>query len=109
MQSDISDNQMLSFATLEHWLIMVPREMIRETEVFIRMVMDSARKMGMRMAEPIVHNMKDDRQSTYVNDLAEVVSTTKPQLIVCMVTNNRGDRYGSIKKACCVDRASKFL
>lgn len=37
--------------------------------------------------------------------LDEVISHMSPQLIMCIVPNNRSDRYAAIKKKCCVDRA----
>jgi hypothetical protein len=53
-------------------------------------------------------SIPDDRAATYVEALEQVISGKDPQLILCVVTNNRLDRYGSIKKKCCVDRAGEL-
>jgi hypothetical protein len=53
-------------------------------------------------------DIPDDRSSTYVEALEQVISGRDPQLIMCVVTNNRSDRYASIKKKCCVDRAGEL-
>lgn len=45
----------------------------------------------------------DDRQHTYVEAL-EVCAAQNPQMIVCISPNNNADRYGTIKKKCCIDR-----
>lgn len=47
--------------------------------------------------------LPDDRQNTYVEKL-EKCAHLNPQMIVCVVSNNNADRYGCIKKKCCVDR-----
>jgi len=52
--------------------------------------------------------MPDDRAATYVEALEQVISNKDPRLIMCVVTNNRLDRYASIKKKCCVDRAGEL-
>jgi aubergine-like protein len=50
----------------------------------------------------------DDRAATYVEALEQVISGNDPQLIMCVVSNNRLDRYASIKKKCCLDRAGEL-
>jgi aubergine-like protein len=98
-------NAMLSIANMKNWVVMVPHQLGRDAQNFIQLVMRAARGMCMQMSEPRVHQMQDDRQGTYVNQLEQVLSHFNPQLVVCCVTNNRADRYSAIKKKCCVDRA----
>jgi aubergine-like protein len=43
-----------------------------------------------------------------VEALEQVISSKDPVLIMCVVTNNRLDRYAAIKKKCCVDRAGEL-
>jgi hypothetical protein len=51
----------------------------------------------------------NDIAATYVSALEEVISSKDPQLIMCILTNNRLDCYSAIKKKCCVDRAGEFF
>jgi hypothetical protein len=53
-------------------------------------------------------DIADDRPSSYVEALEQVISAKGPQMIMCVVPNNRLDRYSAIKKKCCVERAGKF-
>jgi hypothetical protein len=46
---------------------------------------------------------------SYVRALEEIISSKDPQLIMCIVTNNRMDCYSAIKKKCCVDRAGELF
>jgi len=53
-------------------------------------------------------DIPDDRAGTYVEGLEKVISGKDPRLIMCVIPNNRLDRYSAIKKKCCVDRAGEF-
>jgi aubergine-like protein len=98
-------NAMLSLVDVSTWVVMVPKTLYHSAEEFIGMVMRAAQGMKMPMRSPQVITIPDDRQSTYVNNLDELLSQVLPQLVVCFATNNRSDRYSAIKKICCVDRA----
>ncbi|XP_059471970.1 piwi-like protein Siwi [Neocloeon triangulifer] len=91
---------------LTNWVVMVPRNIERETCNFVNAVIDAARQMGFQMDIPKRWDMNDDHQSTYVNELEEMLSqcVPKPSLVLCAVSNNRGDRYSAIKKKTLVDR-----
>lgn len=56
------------------------------------------------MGHPEIHSIRDDRPGTYSETLERILSKKIPQLVFCVVSNNRSDRYSAIKKKCCVDR-----
>lgn len=60
--------------------------------------------MGFKIRQPRMYEMRDDSVNTYANCIEDVKSKMNPQLILCIASNNRGDRYAAIKKKCCVDR-----
>jgi aubergine-like protein len=96
---------MLRLVDVATWVVMVPRNLYGNAQEFIRQVIQAAKGMQMNMEEPYVIDLPDDKQATYVNELEELLSREKPQLVVCIVSSNRGDRYSAIKKKCSVDRA----
>lgn len=57
-----------------------------------------------RIAEPRICTISDDRANTYNMFLEKLLSQKIPQLVFCVASNNRNDRYSAIKKKCCVDR-----
>lgn len=57
-----------------------------------------------RVDAPTTHFLRDDRPGTYSAMLEQILSKNTPQLVFCVVSNNRSDRYSAIKKKCCVDR-----
>lgn len=54
--------------------------------------------------QPQIFYTRDDRASSYSEFLENILSKHAPQLVFCVVSNNRIDRYSAIKKKCCVDR-----
>lgn len=54
--------------------------------------------------QPTTQIIRDDRPGTYSETLEQILSKNIPQLVFCVVSNNRSDRYSAIKKKCCVDR-----
>lgn len=71
---------------------------------FIGTVQNSAGETGFRIEQPRFLEINDDRSNTYSDALERVMSNSNPELIFCVVSNNRADRYGAIKKKCTVDR-----
>jgi len=60
--------------------------------------------MNFLINQPTIHYISDDEPNTYREELEQILSKNIPQLIFCIVSNNRSDRYAAIKKKCCVDR-----
>ncbi|XP_014260031.1 piwi-like protein Siwi [Cimex lectularius] len=102
----IRGNGMLQKATFDRWGIIYPRKISRDTQSFIRTLINAANGIRYTIAEPIAYEeIPDDRSQTYVQAIEKIINQSSPSLIMCIVPNNRSDRYSAIKKKCCVDRA----
>ena len=66
--------------------------------------MQSAHGMGCRIDKPKIVDVRDDRSNTYAELLERILSTSSPELVFCIVPNNRTERYSAIKKKCILDR-----
>lgn len=53
---------------------------------------------------PRIQFIHDDKSSTYTDNIEYILSKFAPDLVFCVLTNNRSDRYIAIKKKCCIDR-----
>ncbi|KFP43984.1 Piwi-like 2 [Chlamydotis macqueenii] len=59
--------------------------------------------IGMHVSRPALVELKDDRVETYAKTIRSVLSSEdKVQLLLCIISGNREDLYGAIKKLCCV-------
>ncbi|XP_065335975.1 piwi-like protein Siwi [Cloeon dipterum] len=101
----LRSNPLLVGVKMERWIAIVPRPIQQESMSFISLILQAARGMFMGMSEPLVHYINDDSVSTYLNEIENVLSRAVPDILLCMVSTNRADRYAAIKKKCCIDRA----
>lgn len=60
--------------------------------------------LSFQIEKPYLHYLRDDKSSVYAENLEYILSRNTPDLVFCVVSNNRSDRYAAIKKKCCVDR-----
>lgn len=71
---------------------------------FVLMLQNVGSKMKFDISLPIAKKILTDRIDDYVLALDESFNED-PDLIMCIVPNNRADRYAAIKTRCCVDNA----
>ena len=46
---------------------------------------------------------RDNKTASYAAELMKVTELA-PQMVLCVIPNNKGDSYHAIKKICCIDR-----
>lgn len=102
---DLRSNAMLSPASLERWVIMFVNRNSQAAQSFCQLLSKAAMGMKWRIPQPIPVKISDDRIQEYLKQLDIVVGTHNPNLIMCVLSNNKADRYSAIKKKCCIDRA----
>ncbi|XP_076749103.1 aubergine [Xylocopa sonorina] len=91
-------------ARLSNWVLIFIGRIRHDIESFVGILQQVANGMGCRIDNPRLWNLNDDRSNTYSDAIERIMSTSNPELIYCVVSNNRADRYGAIKKKCIVDR-----
>ncbi|KAK7869731.1 hypothetical protein R5R35_011798 [Gryllus longicercus] len=102
---DLRGQPMLTNPRLENWAVICPSRSKRDGQTFVASLIKAASGMHFTIPNPFMHEIQDDRAASYVDALERVISSKNPQLVMCIVPNNRSDRYSSIKKKCCVERA----
>ena len=55
--------------------------------------------MGMKVNQPRMFSLTTDRNEQYLNGLRECLNGDA-QMVLCILTNNKKDRYDSIKTFC---------
>lgn len=71
---------------------------------FVHLIKNAASGMGSSINYPKYYEITDERSSAYSEFLEVVLGRVNPELVLCVVPNNRSDRYSAIKKKCIVDR-----
>ncbi|XP_018800241.1 PREDICTED: protein piwi [Bactrocera latifrons] len=89
---------------LERWSVIATNRNSRELRNFVESLIRAASGMQMRISRPREVMLYDDRNHSYIQAM-EDCSRQDPQLILCLVPNNNAERYSSIKKKGCLERA----
>ncbi|KOC68594.1 Protein piwi [Habropoda laboriosa] len=101
---DLRSKPLFNAARLSNWVVINVTRMRRDVEGFVRVLQESAYDVGFRIDAPRYWDINDDRSNTYSDTLERIMSSCNPELVFCVVSNNRTDRYAAIKKKCTVDR-----
>lgn len=101
---EVRSRQMLVTSRLQNWSMIVPSRLTGDAQAFIGTIRSSVKQMNFPIGEPERCVIKDDHANSYVCAIEDIMSRNNPQLIMCVVPNNRADRYSAIKKKCCIDR-----
>ncbi|XP_058838219.1 protein aubergine-like [Topomyia yanbarensis] len=89
---------------LTNWYVIVPSGSEKLMADFLGSLRESAKGMRFQVQDPQRISIANDSPAVYVENLGQVIQKD-PQLIMCLVSNDKADRYAAIKKKCCVDRA----
>ncbi|XP_065077054.1 protein aubergine-like [Ochlerotatus camptorhynchus] len=103
-QMAFRNNPMYYSIPLTKWFAIVPRGSERLITDFMQCLRQAARGMHFQIEDPQLIVIPNDSPTVYIDSLNSIVQKD-PQLIMCLVTNDKADRYAAIKKKCCVDRA----
>lgn len=111
MNSDEADwtrhlkmNPMFTAVPLSKWCLIYTQDSDKVVMEFVSMLQDVGRKMNYVISSPIAKKILNDRTESFLAALDQSFSD-EPDLVMCIVPNNRADRYAAIKTRCCVDRA----
>lgn len=97
-------NPMCISVPLINWYVVVTAGSDRLMTDFIQCLKQAARGMYFQIEDPQLISIRNDSPAVYVETLNQLVQRD-PQMIMCLVSNDKADRYAAIKKKCCVDRA----
>ncbi|XP_043599743.1 piwi-like protein Siwi isoform X2 [Bombus pyrosoma] len=89
---------------LKFWVTIYANKIKDEVQNFVHLIKNAASGMGISINYPKYYEIVDERSNAYSDFLERVLSKVNPELVLCVVPNNRSDRYSAIKKKCIVDR-----
>nr|XP_033813092.1 piwi-like protein 1 isoform X1 [Geotrypetes seraphini]XP_033813093.1 piwi-like protein 1 isoform X1 [Geotrypetes seraphini]XP_033813094.1 piwi-like protein 1 isoform X1 [Geotrypetes seraphini]XP_033813095.1 piwi-like protein 1 isoform X1 [Geotrypetes seraphini]XP_033813096.1 piwi-like protein 1 isoform X1 [Geotrypetes seraphini] len=92
---------LISAKPLDNWLLIYTRRTYDAANSLVQNLSRVTDAMGIRMNKAIMIEV-DDRTEAYLRALQQRVSS-QVQLVVCMLSSNRKDKYDAIKKYLCTD------
>ncbi|GAB0096383.1 PIWI [Sergentomyia squamirostris] len=97
-------NRLFQAQRLTNWHVICGERDFNLTTKFVNMLQGTAQRAGFEMTNPTVIRIRDDRSTSYVTSIEQACNDST-QMIMCVVPNQRGDRYSAIKTKACVERA----
>ncbi|KAM6040380.1 piwi-like protein 2 [Chlamydotis macqueenii] len=93
----------ISVIAVNYWLLVYPKRLKDLARDLVAAMESVCGPIGMHVSRPALVELKDDRVETYAKTIRSVLSSEdKVQLLLCIISGNREDLYGAIKKLCCV-------
>lgn len=102
---ELRDKPMFYAAPVNNWVMLAPSRFVKSAENFAGTLWKASNGMHWGLPRPKIQEIRDDRPGTYLEALEHVISTMRPSLIMCIVGNNKADRYAAIKKKCSIEKA----
>lgn len=103
-QMAFRNNPMYASVPLVNWYVVMTRGSEQLINDFIQCLKQASKGMRFQVEDPQRVSIPNDSPAVYVENLNQVIQKD-PQLIMCLVSNDKADRYAAIKKKCCVERA----
>uniref|UniRef100_A0A1B6BXC6 Piwi domain-containing protein n=1 Tax=Clastoptera arizonana TaxID=38151 RepID=A0A1B6BXC6_9HEMI len=94
---------MLNVVDLNHWFIVHTQNDSQCVNEFVMKFIEFAGKMGMRVQQPNLIPLPNDRSESYLKALKSNI-TDHTRLVVVVFRSARDDMYSAVKKLCCVER-----
>lgn len=101
---DLRSKPMFLTGKLDRFCVLTPSRCKHSAVSFSQMLSKAAAGMSWRIPQPKLVEIPDDRPQTYLQALHQVIQE-RPELVMCVVLNNKIDRYSAIKKKCTVEFA----
>ncbi|XP_059471932.1 piwi-like protein Ago3 [Neocloeon triangulifer] len=100
--NQLSRGRAFEAVDLKNWIVLhCPRDERCVRDLIINML-KMGPQMGCKIESPDLVPLPDDRTTTYVEALRDVIDgDTELQLVLIMFPSTRDDRYAAVKKICC--------
>ncbi|XP_026723266.1 piwi-like protein 2 [Athene cunicularia] len=100
---EVTREASISAITMNYWLLVYPKRLQDLVKDLVATMKNVCGPIGMHISQPALVELKDDRIETYIKTIRSILgSEDKVQLLLCIISSNREDLYGAIKKLCCV-------
>jgi len=90
-------------AHIRKWYLIYPDREQNKVQAFLKSMQNVAPGLGVNLGQPRMISLNGNRAGDYCNEIARVMPEG-PQMVFCVVPNEKGDQYSSIKKKCCIEQ-----
>ena len=95
-----TNNRLMHVVDLNDWVMIHTRNDGRYAKAFLEYLQRVATPMGIKVSQPNIVPLNDDKTDTYIRALRSNLTKTT-QIVVAICPTSRDDRYSAMKKVCC--------
>lgn len=96
------NEEVISAIEIKNWMCVYPGNKENIVARFCELAYESGRKIGIRIAEPMIVPLKDDRPDTYYNEIKKRLDENV-QVVVVILPMLSDNRYQRVKRLCCIE------
>ncbi|XP_065911077.1 piwi-like protein 2 isoform X2 [Dysidea avara] len=100
---DSVTNVLISTISLQSWLLVFTKRDQSKALDFLHSLKRITNSMGIRVSDPNVVELPDDRIDTYLRAIRAEINP-QLQIVVAIFPTSRDDRYAAFKKLCCIEK-----
>jgi len=97
----LADSRFNDGVTLDKWHVLLPKRAKASGPNFVHEMTLVGQRVGMRVEKPEYHELQGDAGRDYIQCLERIETG---QLIMCILPDDRKDRYDAIKQLLCCNR-----
>lgn len=97
-----TNNELMCVVALTNWVLIHTKNDQKAAGAFVDCMMRNSRPMGIIVNKPNIIVLENDRTETYAQTLRQALKVDT-QIVVCICSTARDDRYNAIKKICCAE------
>jgi len=90
-------------AHIKKWYLIYPDREQNKVQSFLQSMQRVAPGLGVQLGNPRMISLQGNRAGDYCNQISQIMGNN-PELVFCVVPNEKGDQYSSIKKKCCIEQ-----
>ena len=99
----ITQYEVLEPIDLQSWILLYTRCDEKQADCFVSTMMKVAGSTGIRVAQPLLIKLPNDRTETYIQAIRKELTNPKIQIVVLIFPTMRDDRYAAVKRICCTE------
>lgn len=100
---DSVTNTVISAVAMQSWLLVFTKRDQSKALDFLHLLKRITNSMGIKVADPKVVELPDDRIDTYLRAIRPEINP-QLQIVVAIFPTSRDDRYAAFKKLCCIEK-----
>jgi len=88
--------------SLNEWLFVFPSRERQKAEIFCNTLQKVGPPMGLNVQNPQLIELDRDTSQAYTQAIISAMKERKFEMVVCLLSGQKKDRYDAIKKLCCL-------